>query len=190
MSLKIAGVDEAGRGALAGPVVSAAVVFFGEIDPSIFKDSKTLSKEKRQELYEILMKGSAYVGLGIVGETVIDQVNILQASLLSMQKAVTALGIRPDEVLIDGDRAPDLPDYKIRTIIRGDQSIPEISAASIIAKQTRDKIMRDYHVKYPQYNFISNSGYGTAEHYQSIFQYGASDIHRKSFNLTQQQRLF
>jgi ribonuclease HII len=186
----LAGVDEAGRGALAGPVVSAAVILTDDIPRDCLKDSKSLSKKERENVYNLIVEKTPYIGIGIVSIEKIDSINILQATLISMEKAIRALPTVPDEIMIDGNKSPKLPMYKIKTIVKGDQRISEISAASIIAKVTRDQIMAEYHQRYPQYNFQENNGYGTEQHYESIFQYGISKIHRKSFNLTRQPTLF
>lgn len=174
------GVDEAGRGPLAGPVYAAAVI----LDPSKpihdLKDSKQLSATKRERLYdEIISKALAYaVASSSVEE--IDNLNILQATLLAMQRAVAQLKIQPTEVLIDGNKAPQL-NIPTQTIIQGDRKVAQISAASILAKVMRDRLMVDLDHLYPQYGFAKHKGYGTKIHIQAIEQYGALDIHRKSF---------
>lgn len=189
----IIGIDEAGRGALAGPVIAAAVAFTTECSPSDFKDSKQLSQTQREERFEKLKKITPFIGIGIVSETQIDRINILKATLKAMELALFNL---PSEcltnckILIDGNKAPHLPKYTVETIVKGDQLIPEISAASIVAKVTRDTLMQDYDITYPNHLFKEHKGYGTQQHYQRLFEYGITPIHRKSFNLTLQKTLF
>jgi ribonuclease HII len=186
----VVGVDEAGRGALVGPVVAGAVVFDRTASLSFYKDSKKLTEKKREELFDKIYSEALHVGIGIVEVEEIDRINILEAAMLAMKQAIEAIPIKPDEVLIDGNRSPELNNYKVRTIIKGDQIEPVISAASIIAKVTRDRIICDLSKQYPQYNLAKNKGYGTKEHYDVIMKFGSKEIHRKSFNLTRQQPLF
>ena len=186
----VAGVDEAGRGALAGPVVSAAVILTPEIPSELLKDSKTLKEQEREEIYEILYSSTPYIGIGVVNEKIVDRINILQATLLSMEKAIMALPILPQKVLIDGRDIPKNINLNMSAIIKGDSKIPAISAASIIAKVTRDRIMCKLHKAQPQYNFNKHKGYGTEDHYDCIFKFGISKSHRKSFNLTKQEKMF
>ena len=177
----LAGVDEAGRGPLAGPVVAAAVVF----EPHVFiegvNDSKLISASRREELYHEIIERAAGVGIGTVSPREIDRVNILQATLQAMRQAVEELPMSPDYILVDGR---DLPDwgYAAQAIIGGDGLSFSIAAASIIAKVYRDRIMIRYDKLYPAYHFASNKGYGTKEHIQALQQYGPSEIHRKSFH--------
>lgn len=188
--LVIAGVDEAGRGPLAGPVVAAAVIIpagveiFAGID-----DSKKINEKNRTELFEKITSNYIY-GIGIVDEQEIDRINILQATFKAMTIAVKALKIRPDKCLIDGNKI--IPNLLLaqESIIKGDALIKEISAASIIAKVTRDKLMLAYHEKYPQYSFAQNKGYGTAAHIEAIFKYGRCPIHRCSFSVHQELAFF
>lgn len=176
----IAGVDEAGRGPLAGPVVAAAVI----LDPSNpidgLNDSKLLSEKKREVLFtEIQAKALAYcVSEASVAE--IDSINILQASLLAMQRSVKGLKIQPDLALIDGNRCPDLP-CKAEAIIKGDQKEQCIGAASILAKVTRDRLMLEYAKEFPEYGFAKHKGYPTLEHRTAIQKYGVTKIHRTSY---------
>ena len=179
VALKVCGVDEAGRGPLAGPVYAAAVVL-GEKKVRGLKDSKLLSAERREAL-EILIRERALawsVAQASVEE--IDRLNILQASLLAMQRAVAALGMQPDEAWIDGNRCPVLP-FPARAIVDGDRLHKVISAASILAKTARDAEMRRWHEQYPQYGFDRHKGYGTPEHLERLEQHGPCPIHRRSF---------
>ena len=178
----IAGVDEAGRGPLAGPVVAAAVVFpRGYHHPEI-NDSKQLSALKRESLYDVIRASAVAVGLGVVEPGVIDAVNILQATRLAMREAVLDLACAPDFLLVDGNCSIHIQTPQ-QTIVKGDALSLSIAAASIIAKVSRDRIMEIYHRQYPQYNFLKNKGYGTAEHRRAITEHGLCKIHRKSFHL-------
>ena len=173
----IAGTDEVGRGCLAGPVVAAAVILKKRIDN--LKDSKALSPKRRGELAKIILDNS-YYGYGLVSNHKIDEINILNASLLAMKRAILNLPIKPALVLVDGIYKPDL-NIPMKTIIGGDSIEDAISAASIIAKVYRDNLMIEYNNKYPDYNFKKNKGYGTKEHFFAIQQKGICTIHRKSF---------
>jgi len=176
----IAGIDEAGRGPLAGPVVASAVILpKGICIPSI-DDSKKLSEKKREQLYDVISKEAVGIGIGIVDEKTIDEINILQAAIMAMKIAVGKLSIMPDFILSD---AVSLADLKIpqKAIIKGDSKSISIAAASIIAKVTRDRLMHEYHKKYPNYNFHSNKGYGTAEHLEMLRKHGPCEIHRRTF---------
>lgn len=176
----IAGVDEAGRGPLAGPVVAAAVVFNPNIVIRGVKDSKKISEKLREELYiEIVEKASAY-SIGIVDEKTIDQINILRATMSAMKQAVKNLKTRPDLVLIDGNRIFD-SDINSRSIVKGDSKSFSIAAASILAKVTRDRIMREASLQYPNYLWHKNKGYGTKEHIQAINKHGPTPYHRMTF---------
>lgn len=179
----IAGVDEAGRGPLAGPVVAAAVILPNGASPSPFpfRDSKTISHERRVILHDWLFASGAAIGIGIVEPGEIDRINILQAALLAMRIAVERLDPRPDKILIDGNQAIPRFDIAQETIVKGDAKIPAISAASIIAKVTRDRIMGELHTQYPQYGFDKHKGYGTKEHRDAILKHGPAVIHRKTF---------
>ncbi len=179
---RIAGVDEAGRGPLAGPVVAAAVIFpAGYVNPAI-NDSKKLTAAKREELYKIIFDEAHDVGVGVAEADIIDQINILQASLQAMCDAVLELCPAPDFLLIDGlyGVALDLPQ---KPLVKGDSLSVSIAAASIIAKVSRDRIMEMYHRQFPQYNFLQNKGYGTAEHRKILGEIGMCKIHRRSFHL-------
>ena len=178
----IAGIDEAGRGPLAGPVVAAAVILPPGYLNSEINDSKKLSAGKREELYEIINKEAVAIGMMVVDADIIDRVNILQATLQAMRDAVLELPASPDFLLIDGNqRIPILTPQK--PIVKGDSLSISIAAASIIAKVSRDRIMEMYHRQFPQYNFQQNKGYGTKEHLDAIKKFGICKIHRKSFHV-------
>ena len=180
-NILVAGVDESGRGPLAGPVVAAAVI----LDPlkpiEGLADSKILSERKRDSLFDIIKIYALSWSVGMASVEEIDEFNILQATLLAMQKAVNGLAIQPDEALIDGNRLPNLL-IPAQAIIKGDSKVKAISAASILAKVERDKIMVDYHKKYPDFSFHLHKGYGTGQHLNEIGQFGFLPIHRKTFN--------
>ena len=178
----LAGIDEAGRGPLAGPVVAAAVILPLDYRNHEINDSKRLSVEKREKLYNLLKQEALAIGLGVVEPSVIDEINILQATPLAMREAVLDLNIPPDYLLIDGRNRIPLPTLQ-ETITGGDGLSISIASASIIAKVSRDKIMEIYHRQFPQYNFFSNKGYGTREHREAIRRYGYCKIHRRSFQI-------
>ena len=177
MKSLIAGVDEVGRGCLAGPVIAAAVILKKNI--AGLDDSKKLSKIKRDNLNKLIIQNS-YFAYGTVSPTEIDEVNIHNASLLAMKRAILNLPIKPALVLVDGIHKPDL-DIPMRAIIGGDSIEEAISAASIIAKVYRDNLMMKYEIQYPKFNFKKNKGYGTKEHFEAIKNNGCCEIHRKSF---------
>ena len=176
----IAGIDEAGRGPLAGPVVSAAVIFNSDIPDTGIKDSKKLTQKKRELLFDIICDHSLAFGIGIVDNYEIDRINILQASLRSMAESVENLKIAPDYLLIDGTFGINL-DLPQQAIPKGDSLSISIAAASILAKVTRDRIMEAYHNNYPQYGFKSHKGYPTRFHKDAIKKHGPCPIHRRSF---------
>ena len=173
----VAGVDEVRRGCLAGPVIAAAVILTNNI-PGL-KDSKKLSKKKREELSLTIMKNS-YFSFGCSSPKEIDEINILQASLLAMKRAILNLSVEPGKILIDGIHKPDL-NTDTQTIISGDSYIDEISAASIIAKVYRDNLMMQFDKEYPNFFFSSHMGYGTKMHKAALKKYGITPIHRKTF---------
>lgn len=177
----IAGVDEAGRGPLAGPVVSAAVILPGDFSVPGVNDSKKLTPAKRFRLYDEIRDNAVAVGVGIVGPGKIDCINILQASLLSMDEAVRELSAIPDYLLIDGIFPIHRDDIPQEPVKKGDSLSISIAAASIIAKETRDRIMLEYDRKYPSYGFASHKGYPTRAHKQAIRDNGICPIHRKTF---------
>ena len=177
----IAGIDEAGRGALAGPVVACAVILPAHLVIDGVNDSKKLSAKRRAELACTIKDKALAYEFGIIDAGIIDKINILQAALLAMETAANALNITPRAVLVDGNKLPqNLPGYA-KCIKQGDSHSHIIAAASILAKQQRDAIMQELHNTYPQYNFAKHKGYGTAEHRQAIQQHGQSPYHRKSF---------
>jgi ribonuclease HII len=176
----VAGVDEVGRGPLAGPVVAAAVILPREgIGERLF-DSKKISSKERERLYKIIFTRAQGVGIGIIGQEEIDRLNILQATLKAMALAIKKLPNPPDFILIDGLHSIGVPIAQ-KPIRKGDQLCNCIAAASIIAKVTRDRIMLEFHERYPQYNFASHKGYGTKEHLEAIEKFGISELHRKTF---------
>ena len=177
---RIAGVDEVGRGPLAGPVVAAAVILPKDgIGEELF-DSKKISSRKREELYELILLKALGVGIGTIGQEEIDLLNILQATLKAMSLAVKNLPISPDFLLIDGLQGLTLPIAQ-KPIRKGDQLSNSIAGASIIAKVTRDRMMMECHQKFPQYNFAKHKGYGTKEHRKAIEKFGVCELHRKTF---------
>lgn len=178
----VAGVDEAGRGPLAGPVVAAAVILPPGYEHPGINDSKKLSSRQRDRLYAIIQHDAVSIGVGLSEAPLIDRVNILQATLLAMKEAVLELFPPPDFLLIDGLNRIDLATPQ-EAIIRGDSQSVSIAAASIIAKVSRDRLMEMYHRQFPQYNFLRNKGYGTKEHRAAIVKFGRCKIHRRSFRI-------
>ena len=176
----IAGVDEAGRGPLAGPVVAAAVILYQNITIPGVNDSKKLSESHRESLYEEIREKAAGYEIGIVSRESIDQTNILRASLEAMKIAVCKLSVRPDFVLVDGIYCPDL-NLPMEALPHGDSLSTSIAAASIVAKVTRDRIMRKLDRMYPQYGFVRNKGYPTPEHLTALGKFGPCEMHRRSF---------
>ena len=177
----IAGVDEVGRGSLIGPVYAAAIILNKSINNKILKDSKTISRKKREELCAYIKKNSVWaIGQASVKE--IEKINILHASLLAMKRAILKLKIKPSLVLIDGNKLPNLKNYKLEYIIKGDQKIPSISAASIIAKVSRDKFITKLSKEFNNYGWDTNSGYGTKEHLKAIKKFGITKYHRRTFS--------
>ena len=184
-----AGCDEAGRGCLAGPVVAGAVILKPGADYPDLDDSKKLTEKKRMELRELIMNEAQAYGIGIVTAAEIDEINILNASFLAMHRAIDQLKVRPEFLLIDGNRFNKYHDIKHICIVGGDAKYQAIAAASILAKTTRDLLMEEYDVLYPQYHWKKNKGYPTPEHKQAIAEYGITELHRKSFNMAIQMRL-
>lgn len=175
-----AGVDEAGRGPLAGPVVAASVILSKENPIDGLNDSKALTPQKRSLLYDIISEKSVSFAVGIIENDVIDQINILQSTIKAMESSILGLTVKPDLVYIDGNR-PTTLEIKQQTIVKGDTKCQSIAAASIIAKVTRDRIMEKLHEIYPQYGFLKHKGYPTKAHYEAIRMYGPSPVHRLSF---------
>lgn len=176
----ICGVDEAGRGPLAGPVCAAAVILPAELDIPGLDDSKKLSDKRRRDLFPIIKEQAVAYGIGFADHTEIDNINILQATYLAMERAIAQLQIVPELALIDGNRTKDFG-IPVKTVIHGDSLSASIAAASILAKVTRDDLMLEYAKKYPAYRFEIHKGYGTKAHYEAIAANGICPIHRKSF---------
>lgn len=177
---KVCGIDEAGRGPLAGPVFAAAVILPEGLLIDGVDDSKKLSPKKREALFDVIQEKAVSFGIGFATETEIDKINILQATFLAMKRACDALKIKPDLALVDGNRTPELG-VCTRTIIKGDSLSESIAAASILAKVSRDRVMREIDKIYPQYAFAKHKGYGTALHVEMLKKYGACPVHRKTF---------
>ncbi len=180
MTKAIAGVDEVGRGSLVGPVYAAAVVLKKKIIKKKLKDSKKLSKKNRKILYQYIKKNSFWA-IGSASLKEIEKFNILNASLLAMKRAITKLKKKPGLVLIDGNKIPKMKNYNLKNIIKGDQKIPEISAASIIAKVSRDRFIAKLSKNFKKYSWHKNFGYGTKDHIQAIKKFGITKHHRKTF---------
>lgn len=176
----VAGVDEAGRGPWAGPVVSAAVILDRQDLPPGLNDSKKLSEAQREPLFDVIKEKAIAIGISVVDVEEIDRHNILAATMTSMVQAVLHIAPRPTYVLIDGNRAPDL-NVPHETLVKGDARSLSIAAASIVAKVTRDRLMRDLHDQYPEYDWASNKGYGTRAHKHALQCYGITPHHRRSF---------
>ncbi len=176
----VAGLDEVGRGPLAGPVVAACVVLPSKCEHSVFVDSKKINHITRQRLFEELQSIGAVIGVGVVSEREIEQLNILTASLFAMEKAINSSNICPDYLLVDGNQ-PVPTSLPQQTLIKGESKSASIGAASIVAKVFRDKLMENYHHLFPVYNFIKNKGYPTLEHREAIKQHGPCTIHRQTF---------
>lgn len=176
----ICGVDEAGRGPLAGPVCAAAVILPRDLEISGLNDSKKLSDKRRRELFPIICEQAIAYGIGFASHEEIDQINILQATFLAMRRAIDQLPIRPDLALIDGNRETDFG-LPVQTVVKGDSLSANIAAASILAKVSRDDIMLEMAEEYPGYGFEVHKGYGTKAHYEALTRLGACPIHRMSF---------
>lgn len=179
----VAGIDEAGRGPLAGPVIAAAVILPPDYEHPQIRDSKTLSPKQRERLLEVIERDAIAIGIGAVESQVIDTVNILQATLTAMKEAVLDLSPPPDYLLIDGINRISVA-VPQETIVGGDGRSISVASASIVAKVSRDRIMAMYHRQFPQYNFLKNKGYGTPEHLEAILKYGRCKIHRCSFHIS------
>ena len=177
----IAGVDEVGRGNLIGPVYAAAVILNKSINKKDLKDSKKISKNQRERFFKIIKKNSIW-SIGIASIEEIEKLNILNASLLAMKRAIKKLKKKPSLVLIDGNKLPKLQNYNLKYIIKGDQKIPSISAASIIAKVSRDRFITKLSKKFKKYAWENNFGYGTKEHLNALKKFGPTKYHRKNFS--------
>ena len=176
----ICGVDEAGRGPLAGPVCAAAVILPKGLEIPGLTDSKKLTDKKRRELFPLIQEQALAYGIGFATEQEIDEINILQATFLAMQRALDQLTVKPDLALIDGNREKDFG-IPVKTVVKGDSLSANIAAASILAKVTRDNLMQEMAETYPQYGFEIHKGYGTKAHYAALREHGACPIHRMSF---------
>ena len=176
----ICGVDEAGRGPLAGPVCAAAVILPEHLQIPGLNDSKKLTDKKRRELFPVIQEQAIAYGIGLASESEIDEINILQATFLAMRRALEQLTVRPEIALIDGNRETDFG-LPVKTVVKGDSLSANIAAASILAKVTRDNLMMELAQQYPEYGFEIHKGYGTKAHYQALRTYGPCPIHRKTF---------
>mgnify|MGYP001474779942 CR=1 FL=1 len=179
---RVAGIDEAGRGPLAGPVIAAAVILPPDYQDPEINDSKTLTSRQRERLYEVIQRDAIAIGIGVVEAATIDTLNILRATMAAMKEAVIALVPQPDYLLIDGLYGIPLA-IPQQTIVRGDGQSISVASASIMAKVSRDRIMEMYHRQFPQYNFLHNKGYATREHREAIVKYGRCKIHRNTFRI-------
>ena len=180
INLNIAGVDEVGRGSLIGPVYASAVILKKECDIKKLKDSKQLTKKKSEILNKYIKKNS-YWSIASASKKEIEKLNILNATLLAMQRAIKKLKKKPKIVLIDGNRIPKMKNYNLKYVIKGDQKVPQISAASIIAKVSRDNLMKKISKNFMKYQWIRNCGYGTRDHLSAIKKFGITKHHRKTF---------
>ena len=176
----LCGVDEAGRGPLVGPVVAAAVILPPDFQLEGINDSKKLSEKKREALFDVIKEHAVDYGIGMADHKEIDEMNILQATFLAMRRAVEAMGVTPEMVLVDGNQDPKLG-LPTRTVVKGDATSASIAAASILAKVTRDRILIDMDKEYPQYHFAKHKGYGTKDHYAQLMEHGMCPYHRRTF---------
>lgn len=176
----ICGIDEVGRGPLAGPVMAGAVILPKKIRIRYINDSKKLSEKRREELFEVISREATAIGIGTASPERIDEINILQATYEAMRMAVGKLGVSPDLLLVDAVHIPDLA-FRQVSIVKGDAKSQSIAAASIMAKVTRDHLMEEYDRRFPEYRFAKNKGYGTAEHIAALKEYGPCPIHRRTF---------
>ncbi|HAJ73995.1 MAG TPA: ribonuclease HII [Lachnospiraceae bacterium] len=176
----ICGIDEVGRGPFAGPVLAAAVILPKDARIMYINDSKKLSEKRREELYDVIMEQAVAVGTGMVSPERIDEINILQATYEAMRDALSELNVKPNVILVDAVHIPEVEIPQI-SIVKGDAKSQSIAAASIIAKVTRDRMMKEYALLMPEYHFEKNKGYGTREHIDALKEFGPSPIHRRSF---------
>ena len=177
----VCGVDEAGRGPLAGPVCAAAVILPPDLEIEGLNDSKKLTDKRRRALYDVITEQALAYGIAFASEQEIDRINILQATFLAMRRTVEQLELQPALALVDGNREPDFGSIPVRTIVKGDSLSANIAAASILAKVTRDRFMEEQDAVYPQYGFALHKGYGTQAHYAALREYGPCPIHRRTF---------
>ena len=184
-----AGVDEAGRGSLAGPVTAAAVILGKNFKDKNLDDSKKLSQSKRLELKKLIEKNALAYSVAFVSSYEIDKNNILNSTFMAMHKSIEGLNIEPDFILVDGNLFKQYRDLKYKCIIKGDQKYQNIAAASILAKTYRDEYMSNLHMKFPEYNWIKNKGYGTKFHIDMITKFGKTKYHRKSFQIKSNQQI-
>lgn len=176
----VCGIDEAGRGPLAGPVYAAAVWLPEGLVLDGLNDSKKLSEKKREALFPVILENAVSYGIGFATEQEIDEINILQATFLAMERAVSQLSVKPDLALVDGNRAPKLP-IPVKTVVKGDSLSANIAAASILAKVTRDRLLEELDETYPAYGFAVHKGYGTKRHYEALRENGPCPVHRMTF---------
>lgn len=178
----ICGIDEAGRGPLAGPVYAAAVILPLDLEIEGLNDSKKLSEKKREQLFDVICEKAIAYSVGIATEKEIDEINILNATFLAMKRAVEGLNIKPDYALVDGNRYPNISEsIKEEVVVKGDAKSMSIAAASVLAKVSRDRLMLEMSEQYPQYDFEKHKGYGTKLHYERLAEFGPSPIHRMTF---------
>ena len=177
----ICGVDEAGRGPLAGPVFAAAVILPIDCEIEGLNDSKKLSEKKRELLFDVIKEKAVAYSIASASVDEIEQFNILKATFLAMNRAISGLNIKSDFAIIDGNRVPDNITVECDTLVKVDSKSMSVAASSVIAKVARDRLLLEYDEKYPQYNFKKHKGYGTKEHYEAIAQHGICEVHRKSF---------
>ena len=184
-----AGIDEAGRGSLAGPVTAAAVILGKDFKGKNLDDSKKLSQSKRFELKKFIEKNALAYSVAFVSSYQIDKNNILNSTFMAMHKSIKGLNIEPDFILVDGNLFKPFRDLKYKCIVKGDQKYQNIAAASILAKTYRDEYMSNLHIKFPEYNWIKNKGYGTKFHIDVIKKFGRTKYHRKSFQIKSNQQI-
>jgi ribonuclease HII len=186
----IAGVDEAGRGCIAGPVVAAAVILPKDFEHAFLNDSKQLSEHQRTKLRPIIEANAIAFSIGVVDNLMIDKINILQATYVAMHQAIEKLKIQPSILIIDGNRFKPYPNIEHQCIIKGDATYIEIASASILAKTYRDEMMLEYAKEFPEYNWQQNKGYPTLEHKKAVWKNGYTPLHRITFNINKQLSLF
>ena len=185
-----AGTDEAGRGCLSGPVVAAAVILPADFSHPFLNDSKQLSEKRREELRPFIEKNALAYGVSFVWQQEVDQINVLQASIIGMHRSIEMLKIEPEFIIVDGNKFKNYKKIPHKTIVKGDAKYLSIAAASVLAKTYRDEYMSKIHLEFPMYNWRKNKGYPTKQHRNAIRQFGATDYHRKSFKLLPEQLKF